>query len=404
MRRTGLFGGTFNPPHVAHLRLAEKAIEGAGLDRVIIMPAFIPPHKAAPELLKSEDRFELCRRTFCGEKFEISDLELRRKGKSYTVQTLEELKKLYPDDEFFLIIGSDMLLSFKNWYRYEDILKYASLCVMTREKAVSRKTLFEYCKNVLKLSSEDFIILDSDAFELSSTEVRQKAKEGKNLSNMLTEKANEYIKEKSFYSDVSYEKIKDLLKERLDEHRYIHSLGVADSAKELAVRFGADENKAYLAGLLHDITKNETNERQLKLFESDGIILNQVEKNNPKLWHAMTAPIFIKNELGVTDEEILSAVRYHTTGRASMSLLEKIVYIADYISAERDYPDVDVMRALAKESLEKAALYSLEYTLKKLSKSELVIHNDSLSFYNELVILGVSVKAETERKNANERT
>ena len=404
MRRTGLFGGTFNPPHVAHLRLAEKAIEGAGLDRVIIMPAFIPPHKAAPELLKSEDRFELCRRTFCGEKFEISDLELRRKGKSYTVQTLEELKELYPDDEFFLIIGSDMLLSFKNWYRYEDILKYASLCVMTREKAVSRKTLFEYCKNVLKLSSEDFIILDSDAFELSSTEVRQKAKEGKNLSNMLTEKANEYIKEKSFYSDVSYEKIKDLLKERLDEHRYIHSLGVADSAKELAVRFGADENKAYLAGLLHDITKNETNERQLKLLESDGIILNQVEKNNPKLWHAMTAPIFIKNELGVSDEEILSAVRYHTTGRASMSLLEKIVYIADYISAERDYPDVDVMRALAKESLEKAALYSLEYTLKKLSKSELVIHNDSLSFYNELVILGVSVKAETERKNANERT
>ena len=404
MRRTGLFGGTFNPPHVAHLRLAEKAIEGARLDRVIIMPAFIPPHKAAPELLKSEDRFELCRRTFCGEKFEISDLELRRKGKSYTVQTLEELKKLYPDDEFFLIIGSDMLLSFKNWYRYEDILKYASLCVMTREKAVSRKTLFEYCKNELKLLSEDFIILDSDAFELSSTEVRQKAKEGKNLSNMLTEKANEYIKEKSFYSDISYEKIKALLKERLDEHRYIHSLGVADSAKELAVRFGADENKAYLAGLLHDITKNETNERQLKLFESDGIILNQVEKNNPKLWHAMTAPIFIKNELGVSDEEILSAVRYHTTGRASMSLLEKIVYIADYISAERDYPDVDVMRALAKESLEKAALYSLEYTLKKLSKSELVIHNDSLSFYNELVILGVSVKAETERKNANERT
>ena len=224
MRRTGLFGGTFNPPHVAHLRLAEKAIEGSGLDRVIIMPAFIPPHKAAPELLKSEDRFELCRRTFCGEKFEISDLELRRKGKSYTVQTLEELKKLYPDDEFFLIIGSDMLLSFKKWFRYEDILKYASLCVMTREKAVSRKTLFEYCKNVLKLSSKDFIILDSDAFELSSTEVRQKAKEGKNLSNMLTEKANEYIKEKSFYSDVSYEKIKDLLKERLDEHRYIHCL------------------------------------------------------------------------------------------------------------------------------------------------------------------------------------
>ncbi len=401
MRRIGLFGGTFNPPHKAHLRLAEKALEDARLDCVLIMPAFVPPHKEAKELLSGADRLELCRRTFCGEKFEISDLELQRKGKSYTVETLEELEKLYPGDEFFLIIGSDMLLSFDSWYRFEEILKMAKLCVMTRERAVSRKTLSEYCKNTLKLSEEDFIILDCDALELSSTEVRQKAKEGGNLSSMLTEKANEYIKEKSFYSTDTYEKIKLLLKERLDEHRYIHSLGVADSAKELALRFGGDEKKAYLAGLLHDITKNETNEGQLKLFESDGIILNQVEKNNPKLWHAMTAPIYIKNELGITDAEILSAVRYHTTGKAGMTLLEKIVYIADYISAERDYPDVDVMRTLSGESLEKAALYSLKYTFKKLSQSELVIHPDSLAFYNELIILGITV-AETERNSAYE--
>lgn len=407
MSRIGLFGGTFNPPHIAHLRLAEKAIEGAGLDRMIIMPAFLPPHKASDRLLKGEDRLELCRRTFCGAKYEISDLELRRKGKSYTVKTIEQLRKLYPDDEFFLVIGSDMLLSFDKWYRYEDILNCASLCVMTREKSVSRKTLSEYCKSVLKLPENRFIILECEAFELSSTEVRQKAMEGRNLSDMLTEKANEYIKEKAFYSanpTDSYENIKALLRERLDENRYIHSLGVAESAKELADLYGADENKAYLAGLLHDITKNETKERQLKLFESDGIILSQVEKNNPKLWHAMTAPVYIKNKLGITDEEILSAVRYHTTGKAGMSLLEKIVYIADYISAERDYPDVDVMRSLSKISLEKAALYSLKYTLKKLSKNELVIHNDSLSFYNELIILGVSLRDETERKNANERT
>lgn len=403
MSRIGLFGGTFNPPHLAHLRLAQKAIEGAKLDKVIVMPAFVPPHKIAHELLKSEDRIELCKRTFCGEKYLISDLEIKRKGKSYTVETLEELKKLYPGDEIFLIIGSDMLLSFDRWYRFEDILKSVTLCVMTRENAVSRKMLSDYCKNVLKLSKEKYIILDCDAVELSSTDVRKKAKDGGDLSFMLTEKANEYIKEKSFYTAASYEKIKVILKERLDEHRFVHSLGVAESAKELAKRFGADEKKAYLAGLVHDITKNETNERQLQLFESNGIILNQVEKNNSKLWHAMTAPLFIKNELGIDDEEILSSVRYHTTGKANMTLLEKIVYIADYISAERDYPDVDVMRALSKESLEKAALYSLKYTLKKLSKSELVIHPDSLAFYNELIISGITV-AETERNDANERT
>ena len=113
-----------------------------------------------------------------------------------------------------------------------------------------------------------------------------------------------------------------------------------------------------------------------------------MERNNPKLWHAMTAPLFCRSELGIEDEELLLSLRFHTTGRAGMGLLEKIVYIADYISAERDYPDVDVMRRLAELDLDKAALYSLKYSLSSLSKREQVIHPDSLEFYNELIING----------------
>lgn len=403
MKRTGLFGGTFNPPHLAHLRLAKKAAEGAFLDRVIIMPAFVPPHKDAPQLLSPEVRLELCKRTFCDPLFEISDLEIKRSGKSYTIDTIEELKRAYPNDELFLIIGSDMLLSFEKWYRFEDILKAVSLCVMSREKEIEKDELDAYCRDVLRLPKCKYLILDCEPVELSSTEIRKRIEEGEDVENMLSKEALEYISENKLFSSKSYEKIKEILKGCLTESRYLHSLGVADSARMLAKRYGADEEKAYLAGLLHDITKNETNERQLQLFESDGIILTRVEENNPKLWHAMTAPIFIKNELGITDGEILSSVRYHTTGKAKMTLLEKIVYIADYISAERDYPDVDVMRALSKESLEKAALYSLKYTLKKLSKRELVIHPDSLGFYNELIIDGVSADL-TERNDANERT
>lgn len=182
----------------------------------------------------------------------------------------------------------------------------------------------------------------------------------------------------------------DLLEKRLKKSRFEHSLNVADSAVSLAVKYGADPEKAYIAGLLHDCTKNESNERQLQFFSDNDIILTEVEKNNPKLWHAMTAPLFAKNELGIIDGDILLAMRYHTTGRAGMSLLEKIVYLADYISAERDYPDVDVVRAFADESLEKAALYTLKYSLKNLSKKEKVIHPDSLAFYNELIIDGFS--------------
>ncbi|MBQ8029768.1 MAG: bis(5'-nucleosyl)-tetraphosphatase (symmetrical) YqeK [Clostridia bacterium] len=187
------------------------------------------------------------------------------------------------------------------------------------------------------------------------------------------------------------DEFKSLLKERLKEERYFHSLCVADSARELARQYGYNEDRAYMAGLLHDVTKNENSENQLQMLSDSAIILSQTEKNNFKLWHSMTAPIYVKKELGIDDEEFLGALRYHTTGKANMSLLEMIVYIADYISAERDYPDVDVMRRLSKESLEKAALYSLKYTLKKLSDGELVIHENSLEFYNDLILKGVTL-------------
>lgn len=177
-----------------------------------------------------------------------------------------------------------------------------------------------------------------------------------------------------------------LLKGKLNEDRFVHSMGVADTAVVLAEKFGADRDKAYIAGLLHDVMKNESREEQLKIMKKDGIILSQAERNNPKLWHAMAGAAFLKHELGITDPDIINAVRYHTTGRAGMSLLERIIYTADFISPERDYPDVEVMRSLSFESLDKGDLYSLQYSLKKLSENKLVIHTDSVDFYNELVI------------------
>ncbi len=178
----------------------------------------------------------------------------------------------------------------------------------------------------------------------------------------------------------------ELLRGRLKEKRFLHSLNVAASAVELAKRFGANEDKAYIAGLLHDITKNETDENQLQIMESGGIILTETQKNNPKLWHAMSGSVYLKQTLGITDEEILGAVRWHTTGKAGMTLLEKVVFIADYISAERDYPDVDVMRHLAETSLDAAALYALKFSMRNLSEKEKPICEDSVAYYNELII------------------
>ena len=177
-----------------------------------------------------------------------------------------------------------------------------------------------------------------------------------------------------------------LLQSRLKEKRFLHSLNVADAAVELARRFGANEDKAYLAGLLHDITKNESDENQLQMMQSGGIILTTTQQNNPKLWHAMSGMVYLRDTLGIEDAEILGAVRWHTTGKAGMTLLEKVVFIADYISAERDYPDADVMRHLAQKSLDAAALYALKYSLRTLSEKEKPICEDSVAYYNELIL------------------
>ncbi len=381
--RIGIYGGAFNPVHKGHVKLAEEVKTKADLDKIIIMPSGVSPHKSSSSLVDSIHRLEMCRLAFEGEDYIISDLEIKREGKSYTVDTVTELKKIYPDDELFLIMGSDMLLCFHKWYRYDEILSAVTICATTRQGDISLDELKKYTSEVLK---KETLIIDFEPFECSSTEVRNALLSADDASSMVPQNVLSYIIEKGLYTD-EYTKVRKLLRSKLDDYRFIHSLGVADSARELAKIYGADEEKAYLAGLLHDVAKNVPKDEQLQMMEKAGIILSPAEKNNPKLWHAIAGECYLRCEMGITDPEILGSVRYHTTGKAGMNLLEKIIYVADYISAERNYPDVDVMRDLSvNHSLEEAALYSLQYTFMKLTPEKGIIHTDSVDFYNELII------------------
>lgn len=182
------------------------------------------------------------------------------------------------------------------------------------------------------------------------------------------------------------EKIIGLIKSRLNSQRFLHSLNVADSARELAQIYGADPDKAYTAGLLHDVMKNAPPEEQLAVIVSAETALLPVERVNAKLWHAISGAAYIKNVMGIDDEEIISAVRYHTTGRAGMTPLETTVYLADYISAERTYPGVEDMRRLCRESADEAILYALRFGIPDLVKKGMVIHPDSIDLYNETMI------------------
>ncbi len=179
------------------------------------------------------------------------------------------------------------------------------------------------------------------------------------------------------------EEFMSILKERLTEKRYIHSLNVADSAKELARIYGADEEKAYTAGLVHDCCKDMPAGLQLSYLLENGADMTEIEINTAKLYHAISGTIFAKKEFGIEDEDMLNAIRYHTTGRKNMSLLEKIIFIADFISAERDYNGVEIMREKALRSLEEAIVEGLSFTIKDLIDAERLVHPDTLDAYND---------------------
>ena len=176
-----------------------------------------------------------------------------------------------------------------------------------------------------------------------------------------------------------------IIKNRLSEKRFQHSLNVAESAKELAKKFGADEEKAYTAGILHDIMKEESIDIQLEYIAKNGEDTEKLKFANVQIYHQMSGTAYCRLELGVDDEDILSAIRYHTTGRKDMTLLEKVVYTADFISADRCYPDVDVMRKKASQSLDEAMLYSLRYTITDLAKKAKPIHTDTVECYNDIL-------------------
>lgn len=176
------------------------------------------------------------------------------------------------------------------------------------------------------------------------------------------------------------------IKQRLTEWRFKHSVNVSKEAVRLANKYGCDADKAEFAGLLHDVMKDAGKKEQLELINKYGAKLNYVEKSEPKLWHAIAGAVYLEKALSVTDFDIINAVRYHTTGRAGMSLLEKIIYIADYTSAERDYDGVDEMRKACDISLEKAMEEALVFTIQKEARNRKAIEPHTFEAYNEIVL------------------
>lgn len=372
--KIGVFGGTFNPPHNGHVRLAKAAADELKLDKLLVIPSCIPPHKIAAKLADGQERLEMCRLAFgCDPRFEVSPMELERGSRSYTVETLRELKALYPDSELYFIVGSDMLESFDKWYLWQEILSLSVLCAASREDGYS-PDLSRFGK-----LAERIKIITLDPLEVSSTQIRNSA--GEVSPELLDPKVAAYIREHGLYDD-GLNRYRELLRGKLNPRRLFHSECVSECAGVLAERYGASVEKARLAGLLHDVMKNAPANEQLALMPD----ITPLELLNTKVWHQISGEAFLRQNGIVTDDEILGAVRWHTTGKAGMTLLEKIIYVADFISADRDYKDVEVVRRLAYISLEHAILYTSRYTVNKMVSQDLLLHPATVECYNDMLM------------------
>ena len=196
-RRIGLFGGSFDPPHLGHLRLADAAIGACGLERMIILPAACSPFKSNV-IASDADRLAMCRQTFAGPAYEVSDYELQRGGKSYTVDTVLHFASLYPAAQLTLLMGEDQLLSFDLWYRWREILQNASVCAAVRTGDSQRETLERFADERLRPCG-DVTVMEFTPFPLSSTEIRQMVQKKASVDGLVSPQTEKYILEKSLY-------------------------------------------------------------------------------------------------------------------------------------------------------------------------------------------------------------
>lgn len=372
MARIGIYGGSFNPPHAGHTLAAREMVEKLALDRLLVIPAASPPHKKLPEGSPMPyERLELTRKAFssvpCAE---VSDIELRRDGPSYTVETIRQLRAEYPADELFLIMGTDMLLSFRTWYCPETIAQGAVLAVMHREEdpALWQKVIAE--SEALRLQIGARIVLtDNRCIRISSTSVRRLlALKAPGFLEKSAEREilnNGWYQSREVFTDLPNDALEEISLSLHDEKRRPHALGVSRTAEELALHWGEDAAIARRAGILHDVTKALGETEQRHLCAAFGLELTDSERDNPKLLHALTGAAAAERVFGECPE-LVQAIRWHTTGRPAMTTLEKILYLADYIEPNRDFPGVERLRALSWEDLDAAVWLGLETTYRYL--------------------------------------
>lgn len=362
-KKIGVFGGSFDPVHNDHVKICELFLTEGSLDKIIIVPAFLSPFKTESGA-DCADRLKMLELAFAPliaqKKAIISNEEILREGKSYTFETIENIRERLKSSgenfKLYLLMGEDSALSFDKWKNPDRILRAAKPIIAGRGGDFNATKEYFENKNAAYLTEKPLFI----PFEggCASSLIREYLKLGLNAEKFLPRGVNEYITERGLYKtdDVYY----DFMRKNSTEKRLIHTAGVVYLAERYALRLGVSKQKAAVAALLHDCAK------YLKAENYAGFTLDK--EVPPPVVHQFLGAYVAKNVLNVTDEEILSAIRWHTTGRENMTDLEKIVFVADLIEPSRDYDEVNELRAAVEKDFEKGFLLCVKRIYRYLKK------------------------------------
>ena len=348
--RTGIFGGTFDPIHMGHLMFAEAAREQAGLSRVLFMPAHIQPFKQGDEILSDDDRLRmLALATEDNPYFGITTVETDKGGVSYTIDSLRELRAEFPDGRICFIIGTDMFLNIRKWKDSDALVRDFDFIVGARP-GYDRDAAAAMAEELRKSHGACIEFIDNPQVELSSTEIRRRLKAAESFRYHVPECVRRYL----------------LVREKTGEKRFEHTKRVIDLAVEMARRFGVSEEKAALAALLHDYAKDPA-----------GGIENDIR-------HGEMAAEAVRRDFNIRDDDVLNAIRYHTTGRAGMSKLERIVFLADTVEPGRTYNNIARLRETCLDDLEQGTYTVLVELKQYLFQRGLAVSADTEAAIKEL--------------------
>lgn len=373
MERIGIYTGTFNPVHTGHIQAAIQAAQSLRLDKVLLIPDCETPHKQLPEgSATAQQRLDMLHAAVSDyPQLEASDVAIRRGGVTFTWQTLLDLREEYPDAEFVLLMGSDMFLKFGKWTHTDVILRESTLGILYRGDRGEIRAVQEKKEELRELNPR-VEIAENNAVCISSSDLRRMLI-FQCAAPFMPNGVMEYILENKLYGvgkplqNLPMDRLEKTVIYLLKPGRVAHVLGCRDTAVKLAEHWGADVTDAARAGILHDITKALDGPLQLTLCSEYGTILSDFSKKYPKTLHALTGSLVAGRIFG-ENEAVTEAIRHHTTGKGNMNLLEKIIYVADYMEPNRDIPGVEELRRLAYSDIDAALKLGLEMALEHLNR------------------------------------